>query len=85
MASSLSSGVGYLFESVQSIWLMIPQHLVVNFVVFRKEVEIQSFYFAVLIPSLCILFLVCVCVLSLLTFFNMKELTFSFLFAVFGI
>ena len=29
VASSLSSGVGYLFESFQSIWLKIAQHLVV--------------------------------------------------------
>ena len=51
VASSLSSEVGYLFESFQSIWLKIAQALVVNFVVFRK-VELQSFYSAVLI--LCI-------------------------------
>ena len=48
---SLSSGVGYLFESFQSIWLKIAQHLVVNFVVFRRKVELQSFYSAILIPS----------------------------------
>ena len=29
VASSLSSGVGYLFESFQSIWLKVVQHLVV--------------------------------------------------------
>ena len=29
VASSLSSGVGYLFESIQLIWLKIAQHLVV--------------------------------------------------------
>ena len=28
------------------------QSLVVNFVVFRREVELQSFYSAILIPSL---------------------------------
>ena len=38
--SSLSSGVGYLFEGFWSIWLAIAQHLVVNFVVFRREVEL---------------------------------------------
>ena len=52
MASSLSSGVGYLFESFQSIWLKIAQHLVVNFVVFRRGVELLSFYSAILIPRL---------------------------------
>ena len=51
MASSLSSGGGYLFEGVRSIWVEIAQHLVVNFVVFRREVELQSSYPAVLIPS----------------------------------
>ena len=51
MASSLSFGLGYLFESFQSIWLKIAQYLVVNFVVFRREVELQSFYSAILIPS----------------------------------
>ena len=40
----LSSGVGYLFESFWSIWLKIAQHLVVNFVIFRREIELQSFY-----------------------------------------
>ena len=44
VASSLSSGVGYLFESFRSIWLKIAQHLVVNSVVFKREVELQSFY-----------------------------------------
>ena len=44
VASSFSSGVGYLFESFQSIWLKIAQHSVVNFIVFRREVELQSFY-----------------------------------------
>ena len=52
VASSLSSGVGYLFESFWSIWLKIAQHLVVNFAVFRRKVELQSFYSAILIPSL---------------------------------
>ena len=47
MASSLSSGVGYLFESFWSFWLKIAQHLVVDFVVFRREVELQSFYSAI--------------------------------------
>ena len=51
VASSLSSGVGYLFESFWSIWLKIAQHLVVNFVVFMREVELQSFYSTILIPS----------------------------------
>ena len=50
MALSLSSGVGYLFEGFWSIWLKISQYLVVNLVVFRREVELQSFYSAVLIP-----------------------------------
>ena len=36
----------------QSIWVEIAQSLVVNFVVFRREVELQSFYSAILIPSL---------------------------------
>ena len=36
----------------RSIWVEIAQPLVVNFVVFRREVELQSFYSAVLIPSL---------------------------------
>ena len=40
MAFSLSSGVGYLFESFQFIWLKVAQHLVVNVVVFRREVEL---------------------------------------------
>ena len=31
MASSLSSGVGYLFENFQSICLKVAQHLVVIF------------------------------------------------------
>ena len=41
VTSSLTSGVGHLFESFWSIWLKIAQHLVVNFVVFRREVELQ--------------------------------------------
>ena len=40
VASSLSSGGGYLFEGFQSIWLKVAQHLIVNFVVFRREVEL---------------------------------------------
>ena len=52
VASSLSSGVGCLFKGFWSIWLKIAQPLVVNFVVFRREVELQSFYSAILIPSL---------------------------------
>ena len=36
----------------QSIWVEIAQSLVVNFVVFRREVELQSFYSAILIPPL---------------------------------
>lgn len=56
VASSLSSGVGYLVESFQSIWLKVVQHLVVNFVVFRREVELQSYYSAILIPSPLVLF-----------------------------
>ena len=52
VASSLSSGVGYLFESFLSIWLKIAQHLAVNFVIFRREVELQSFLYAILIPFL---------------------------------
>uniref|UniRef100_A0A8D1L2Q0 Testis expressed 9 n=1 Tax=Sus scrofa TaxID=9823 RepID=A0A8D1L2Q0_PIG len=50
VTSSLSSGVGYLFESFWSIWLKIAQYLVVNFVVFRREVELQSYSSAILIP-----------------------------------
>ena len=51
VASSLSSRVGCLFESFRSRWLKTAQPLVVNFVVFRREVELQSFYSAILIPS----------------------------------
>ena len=51
VASSLSSRVGYLFESFQYLWLKIAQHLFVNFVIFRREVELQSFYSTILIPS----------------------------------
>ena len=36
----------------RSIWVAIAQSLVVNFVVFRREVELQSFYSAILIPNL---------------------------------
>ena len=39
MVSSLSSGVGNLFESFRSIWLKIAQYLAVNFVVFRREAQ----------------------------------------------
>ena len=53
VASSLSSGVRYLFEGFQSIWLEIAQHLVVHFVGFRREAELQSFYPTILIPSGC--------------------------------
>ena len=49
LASFLSSGEGYLFESFRSICLKIAQYLVVNFVVFRREVELQSFYSTILI------------------------------------
>ena len=35
----------------RSIWVEIAQPLVVNFVVFRREVELQSFYSTILIPS----------------------------------
>ena len=35
----------------RSIWVEIAQSLVVNFVVFRREVELQSFYSAILILS----------------------------------
>ena len=40
VASSFSSGVGYLFYSFQSIWVEIAQPLVANFVVFRREVAL---------------------------------------------
>ena len=40
VASSLSSGVEYHFESFWFIWLKIAQYLVVNFVVFRREVAL---------------------------------------------
>ena len=50
VASSFSSGVGYLFEGFWSIWVKIAQPLVVTFVVFRREVELQSSS-AILIPS----------------------------------
>ena len=33
----------------RSIWVEIAQSLVVSFVVFRREVEFQSFYSAILI------------------------------------
>ena len=52
VASSFSSGVGYLFEGFQSIWVETAQSLVVNFVVFRREVELQSFYSTILILPL---------------------------------
>ena len=58
MASSFSSGVGYLFEGFWSIGVKIAQPLVVNFVVFRREVELQSFYSAILIPSMYPLFFI---------------------------
>ena len=38
----------------QSIWVEIAQSLVVNFIVFRREVELQSFYSTVL-PALVLL------------------------------
>ena len=52
VASSLSSGVGYPFESFRSMGLKIAQYLVINFAVFRTAVELQSFYSAILIPPL---------------------------------
>ena len=36
VASSLSSGLGYVFYGFRSIWEGIVQLLVVNFVVFRR-------------------------------------------------
>ena len=51
VSSSFSSGAGYVFEGFQSIWVEIAQTLVANFVVFRREVELQSFYSTVLILS----------------------------------
>ena len=48
VSSSFSSGVGYLFEGFWSIWVKNAQPLVVNFVVFRREVELQSFYSTIL-------------------------------------
>ena len=42
LEESLSSGGGYLFEGFRSIWLKFAQHLVVNFVVFRRDVELQN-------------------------------------------
>ena len=36
----------------RSIWVEIAQSLVVSFVVFRREVEFQSFYSIILILSL---------------------------------
>ena len=50
--SSFSSGVEYLFSGFWSIWVKNAQSLVVNFVVFRREVVLQSFYSAILIRSL---------------------------------
>ena len=44
---------------------MIAQPLVVNFVVFRREVELQSFYSSILILSVCGFF-----ILSCLTFYQ---------------
>ena len=49
--ASLSSGVGYLFESFQSIWLKVVQRLVV-ILLFLWEGELQSFYSTILILSL---------------------------------
>ena len=51
VASSLSSGVGYLLESSQSIWLKIAQHLVL-ILLFLWEVELQSFYSTILISTM---------------------------------
>ena len=47
-AFSFSSGVGYLFYGFRPIRVEIVQLLVVNFVVFRREVELQFFYSAFL-------------------------------------
>ena len=41
----------------QSIWVEIAQSLVVNFVVFRREVELQSFYSPILILSKLLFFI----------------------------
>ena len=46
---SLSSGVGYLFESLLSIWLKVVQHLVIILLFFMRESELQSFYSTILI------------------------------------
>ena len=56
VSSSFSSGVGYLFYGFWSIWVKCAQSLVVNFVVFRREVELQSFCSTILIPSLSLFF-----------------------------
>ena len=40
VASSFSSGVGYLFQGFRSIWVEVAQPLFVNFVVFRRGVEL---------------------------------------------
>ena len=52
VSSSFSSGVWYLFYGFQSIFVETAQSLVVNFVVLRREIELQSFYSAILILSL---------------------------------
>ena len=43
--------IGLCFAFGFVFLLKIAQPLVVNFVVFRREVELQSFYSAILIPS----------------------------------
>ena len=58
VAFSLFSGVGYLLESFRSIWLKIAQHLVVNFVVFRREVGLPSSSSTIFIPSSHVLLIV---------------------------
>ena len=50
-----------------SIWVEIAQSLVVNFVVFRREIELQSFYSAILIPSNHRYFVVLFCAAKFLT------------------
>ena len=52
VASSLTSGVGYLFESVQFIWLKVVQHLVVILLFLWEKVSSSpSLLDPILFPS----------------------------------
>ena len=47
VSSAFSSVVRYLFKGFWYLWFKNAQALVVNFVVFRGEVELKSFYSAI--------------------------------------